>query len=287
MRRPLVWTALLAALVMVLAACSDAKGDAQVDVVASFFPLADAARSVGGSQVTVTLLTRPGVEPHGLELTPKQVQQVRQAQLLLYLGHQFQPAVQELADDVKGAAVDGLAGVQVVDDDAHVWLDPSSMSRIVVAVQEALTRVDPDHEGAFAANARRATERLRALDTAFRTGLADCDRNVIVTSHAAYRYLTARYGLEQEALAGASPAAEPSPSRLAELTTLVKDAGVTTVFTEPLVPGGPAAELARQTGIGTDSLDPLEGPPRAAPTVTYEQLMRRNLAALREALGCR
>jgi zinc transport system substrate-binding protein len=288
MRPALVWTAVLAVLLTVLAACSnDAKRDGQVDVVASFFPLVEVARSVGGSEVRVTSLTRPGVEPHDLELTTGQVVQARQAQLVIYLGHGFQPAVQELVKGVKGEVIDGLAAVQVVEDDPHVWLDPSSMTRIVVAVREALTRVDPDHEAAFAANARRYIERLSALDASFSTGLDDCDRNVVVTSHAAYRYLTARYGLEQEAVAGTSPASAPTPARLSELTTLVRDAGITTIFTEPLVAGGPAAELARQTGIPTATLDPVEGAPRGAPAATYEQQMRGNLATLRRALGCR
>ncbi|MDQ1374760.1 MAG: zinc transport system substrate-binding protein, partial [Actinomycetota bacterium] len=89
------------------------------------------------------------------------------------------------------------------------------------------------------------------------------------------------------AVTGATPESEPSPTRLADLTNLVKDAGVTTIFTEPLVTGGPAATLARETGTKTATLDPIEGPPKAAPHATYVQLMGRNLTTLRAALGCR
>jgi zinc transport system substrate-binding protein len=156
-----------------------------------------------------------------------------------------------------------------------------------VEVQGALTRADPDHRSLYAANARRYGNQLAALDADFRTSLGDCDRNVIVTSHAAYLYLSKRYGLEQEAVAGATPESEPSSARLAELVTLVKDAGITTIFTEPLATGGPAATLARETGTKTASLDPLEGPPPNAPHATYLQLMGKNLYTLRAALGCR
>jgi zinc transport system substrate-binding protein len=281
----MVATALLAS----AGACSDSGsgGDGKVKVVAAFFPMAELARAVGGNHVAVTTLTPPGVEPHDLELNTRQVDQAHAAAVIVYLGHGFQPGVQDLAGQVKGEKVDALSQVPVVGDDPHVWLDPVLMSRIAVQVQAALTRVDPDRKDIYAANVRRYAQQLTALDAAFRTGLDKCDRNVMVTSHAAYLYLAKRYGLEQEAVTGASPESEPSPARLAELTTLVNDAGVTTIFTEPLVTGGSAAALARETGTKTATLDPLEGPPKTAPDATYIQLMRKNLRTLQVALGCR
>lgn len=270
-----------------LAACGDdGGGGAEVEVIASFFPLAEVARAVGGEHADVTTLTPPGVEPHDLELSTGQVGRATDADVLLYLGGGFQPAVADLAERVGGRAVDLLEGLPLVDDDPHVWLDPTLMSRMSVTVQGALARVDPDHRDEYTANAARFRETLAELDRDLETGLVDCERNIVVTSHAAYRYLTSRYGLEQEAVTGSDPEAEPSPARLAELAELIEAGGVTTVFTEPLVTGGPAATLARETGTKTAVLDPVEGPPEDAPESTYAELMRRNLASLRGALGC-
>lgn len=284
--------AILIALMTVLAAVAACGGDGagsegKIQVVASFFPLAEVARAVGGDHAAVTTLTPPGVEPHALELSAGQVGRATDADVVLYLGEGFQPAVADLAERVEGKAVDLLEGLPLVEDDPHAWLDPSFLSRMSVTVQGALARSDPGHRAQFTANAARFRETLADLDRDLQTALVDCERNIVVASHAAYRYLTSRYGLEQEAITGADPEAEAAPGRLAELTDLIETAGVTTVFTEPLGTGGPAATLARESGVKTAVLDPVEGRPDDGTDATYTGVMRRNMTALRSALGCR
>ena len=127
-----------------------------------------------------------------------------------------------------------------------------------------------------------------ALDRDFRTGLTGCARTTIVTSHAAFGYLSARYGLVQEPIAGLAPDAEPSPARLAELAELVRREGVTTIFTERLVSPKVAETLAREVGVTTSVLDPLEGltEQEVASGADYLSVMRADLKALQAALGC-
>jgi zinc transport system substrate-binding protein len=270
------------------ASCSkDSSSATKVRVAAAFLPMADVARIVGGAHVDVQTLTPEGVDPHELALDATRSQQARNADVLIYLSHGFQPALSALVSEARGRPVDALAGLPVVGDDPHVWLDPVLLQRIVVKVEGALARADPAHRGDYAANSRRYRGELGRLDQRLSRGLAECDRNILVTSHAAFLYLASRYRLEQEAIGGASPASAPTPARLSELTTLVKDAGVTTIFTEPLVTGGPAAALAQETAAKTAVLDPIEGHTAAAPPSTYIQSMNRNLATLRAALGCR
>ena len=170
-----------------------------------------------------------------------------------------------------------------------MWLDPTLMRQMTTRVLQVLTEVDPDGAADYTAGARRFRAQLSDLDTRFRRGLADCDRNVVVVSHASFLYLVSRYDLEQEAIAGASPEAEPSPARMADLVTLVEDAGVTTIFTEPLAPDGPAETLARETGTQTADLDPIEGltSDSGEDAKTYVDVMEANLAVLRPAMGCR
>jgi len=267
-------------------------------VVASFYPLAEAARRVGGATVAVDNLTPPGVEPHDLELSPKEIEAIATADVVLYLGQGFQPAVEDALGVATGVRVDLLEGIPVrpgPDEgsgdsvtDPHVWLDPTLMSRIVSRVATALTKADPAGAEAFAANARTYRAELAALDEEFRTGLASCARDLIVTSHAAFGYLADRYGLRQEPISGLSPEAEPDPRRLAELADLVRANGVTTIFTEELVSPAVADALARETGATTAVLDPLESltPAEAAAGEDYLSVMRRNLAALQRGLGC-
>ena len=111
------------ALLFGTAACGedlDASADT-TDVVAGFYPLAFAAEQIGGDRVDVTNLTPAGAEPHDLELTPREVEGILDADLVLYLGDGFQPAVEEAAAESNGEAIDVLDGLELRNDDPHVW----------------------------------------------------------------------------------------------------------------------------------------------------------------------
>jgi len=275
-----------AALVSGGCASSDgAAGGGRETVVASFYPLAYAAEEIGDGRVDVTNLTPPGAEPHDLEVSPQDVAAIREADLVLLLGRDFQPQLEDAAGDgenvVRLLETPGLA--LRPDDDPHVWLDPLRYARIVTRIGETL------HAPAAPAAAERLVERLRALDSEYRRGLADCERHEIVTSHEAFGYLAERYGLEQVAITGLSPEAEPEPGKLQQVIDLVRARGVTTIYFETLVSPRIADTVARETGAKTAVLDPIEGltEEELARGDDYFTLMGQNLAALREGLGCR
>jgi zinc transport system substrate-binding protein len=286
MRQALVVFAVV--LAAALAGCgSDAEAGSTI--VAAFYPLAWAAEEVAGDDVEVVNLTPPGAEPHDLELTARDVERVRDADLVLYLGEGFMPALEE-AVEAHDRAIDLLAGqVLAADGDAHgaeehgrdphVWLDPMRMA----AIAERIAAESGEPEAANGLVAR-----LERLDEEFETGLADCQRREIVTSHAAFAYLADAYNLRQIALAGISPEAEPSPRALEELVEEVKEQGATTVFFETLVSPRLAETVAREAGAETAALDPLEGlsEERLDAGEDYVSVMRANLETLRDALGC-
>jgi zinc transport system substrate-binding protein len=249
-------------------------------VVAAFYPLAFAAQEIGGKDVSVLDLTPPGVEPHDLELAPDDVNRIEEADLVLYLGGGFQPAVEQAALRSRGP-VDLLEGFDVqAGGGPHVWLDPVRYAEIVERLGRLL-----DGEDA----AEDLAGRLRDLDAEFERGLADCERRLFVTSHAAFGYLADRYGLEEVSVAGIEPEAEPAPADLADVVDRVKASGATTVFVEPLASPAIAETVAREADIDVQTLDPLEGltEEQLAAGEDYFSVMRANLAALREALGCR
>ena len=265
-----------------------AAGKGQRTVVAAFYPLAFAAQQVGGSKVRVENLTPPGAEPHDIELTPGDVASLQKADLVLYLGHGFQPAVEQAVAGAQGQRVDVLDGISLrrgVGDEAgktdpHVWLDPVLYARIVRRVGRVLG--DPARATALARS-------VLALDREFRAGLAHCKRRDFVTSHAAFGYLAARYRLRQVAITGIDPESEPSAQRLRALVELVRRERVTTVFFERLVSPKLAQTVAREAGAKTAVLDPIEGLTSSEQKAgaNYLSLMRQNLAQLRSALGCR
>lgn len=278
-----------------LAGCGDGGGgdEETVTVVASFYPLAEAAERVGGHDVEVANLTPAGTEPHDLELTPDQVDAIEDADVVLYVGGGFQPAVEDVAERRGEGSVDVLAGLDLEEGDdgeldPHFWLDPTLLARAVDAVEEALGDAEPQARPEFEANADDYRDDLAGLDEELKAALAGCRRRDVVTSHAAFSYLARRYDLVQVPIAGLSPEAEPNPARLAELTDLIGDRGVTTVFYESLVSPDVAETLAREAGVDTAVLDPIEGLSEADVEAggDYATVMRRNLAALRTALAC-
>ncbi|MFG2058815.1 metal ABC transporter substrate-binding protein [Micromonospora sp. NPDC048930] len=288
------------------AACSDGGGGSdpgRVDVVAAFYPLQFLAERIGGDAVTVTNLVKPGAEPHDLELNPRQVGQVSDAGLVVYLAG-FQPAVDEAVEQNAGGRAFDVAGVQPLRDaaegghqhegesgheeesggkDPHVWLDPTRLATIGDRLAERLGKADPDHAADYTARAKTLHAELARLDADLAQGLKTCQRREIVTSHTAFGYLAARYQLEQVGITGLSPEAEPSPQRLAEVATEAREHDATTIFFETLVSPKVAETVAREVGAKTAVLDPIEGPPAEG---DYLSAMRTNLQTLRTALDC-
>jgi zinc transport system substrate-binding protein len=261
---------------LALTGCGRSGEDDSETVVAAFYPLAWAAEQIVADGTEVVNVTPPGAEPHDVELSPRDADTIRDARLVLYVGGGFQPAVEDAVSERTGAALDVLGG----DSDPHVWLDPIRFARIVGDIGAEVGRPEAGED---------LVRRLSELDASYRRGLLRCARTALVTSHAAFGHLAARYGLTQLSLTASSPEAEPSPRELERLIDDVRASGATTVFAEPLVSDRVAETVARESGAKLAVLDPLEGlsEERLAAGEDYLSVMRENLAVLREALECR
>lgn len=271
-------------------------------VAAGFYPLAYVVERVGGEQYAVSTLTRPGNEPHDLELGVRETAEIAQAALVVHLAG-FQPAVDEAIEQTYGG--DTLEAGEIVglepaaeghehtegdehdhgDLDPHFWLDPLRMATLGDAVAAQLGKADAANAELYAANAAALRADLEDLDAAYTDGLADCERSTIVVSHDAFGYLS-KYGLAMEPIAGLSPGAEPTPSDLAHLQEIIAADGITTVFSERLASPRLTESLATDLGISTAVLDPIEGLTDETADEDYLSLMRANLAALQQANGC-
>ncbi|MGF1426020.1 metal ABC transporter substrate-binding protein [Kitasatospora sp. LaBMicrA B282] len=323
LRRALLPLTLAAAGSVLLTACGGASGsggkaaDGRLDVVASFYPMRYLAEQVGGDHVKVTDLTAPGTEPHDLELTAKQVGTVQRADAVVYL-RGLQPTVDRAVDRTHSRhVVDATALSPLVDhpqdgpdqghdeahhdhdheDDAahdghrhtggdpHLWLDPTRYAAVARGVGAGLAEADPAHAATYRQNADALVARLTSLDQEYRDGLGSCPKQSFVTSHAAFGYLADRYALRQIPVSGIDPAAEPTPAQLARIHRSAEAEGATTVFFEPLAGPRLADGVAKDLGLRTSVLDPLEGVPNPGRD-DYFSVMRQNLTNLRAALGC-
>ncbi len=305
------------ALALIAAGCgspdddpNDTGNTSTVQVVVGFYPLQFVAERVGADLISVRNLAQPGAEPHDLELAPQQVQEVAEADLVLYLS-EFQPAVDDaIAQNAQDSSFDLLTATDVAEGyeeldheeeegeehgkdegeeheesgvDPHVWLDPTKYAEVAGAVAEQLAEADPDNAQAYTDNADTLVGELTALDEMFTSGLADCERNEIVTTHNAFGYLASRYDLEQVGIAGLSPEAEPSAQRLAEIQDFAEENGITTIFYEEAVSPDYAETVANEVGAATAVLSPIEV---AGEGEDYLSLMETNLSTLQEALDC-
>lgn len=299
---------LAAALAWGLSGCSDAPATpaapgATISVVTSFYPAQLLVEEIGGDRVESVTLAKPGAEPHDLELTPRAIGQVQGADLVVYLAG-FQPAVDDavrqapraldLADSTSLVAAEedesGHAEESHEDEhgatDPHFWLDPQRYSAAARAVTQQIVAADPEHAQEYEARLADLTKRLAELDGEMAAGLATCRSRDIVTAHAAFTYLAQRYDLRQVGIAGLSAESEVSPARMGEITRLVRERGVTTIYTETLLPPDVAQAVARETGAQTAVLDPVEALTDQSAGDNYFEVMRTNLAALRAGQGC-
>jgi zinc transport system substrate-binding protein len=301
-----------------LSACSasgasSVSSDGKLRVTASFYPMQYLAEQIGGSHVSVTELTKPGVEPHDLELTPRQVGALGESNVIVYLKG-LQPAVDEAiaqsgvkytADaaalttlEDHGTEVDGRnhttgdndTGSTTESDagaDPHIWLDPVKYAQVAKGVEKTLAQADPSHATAYAKNLRTLTGKLDTLDTEFANGLKNRATDTFITTHAAFGYLAERYGLIEEAISGIDPENEPSAARMKALHQLAQRKKISTVFFETLVSDKTAKTLAGDLGLRTDVLDPIEGITAKSRGTDYLSVQRANLKALQKALGAK
>ena len=286
--------------VAVSAACGESDGDdGRLSVVASIYPLGYFAERVGGDLVGVDVLIRPGIEAHGFEATVSDLRTIEAADVVVMNGLELERWLERALEALEANAARVV--VETADEalamkgfehgeelDPHVWLDPTQAIVQVERIRDALSRVDGGNADAYRKNAAAVVAELNGLHAEFVEGLANCRHDHFVTSHAAYGFLAARYGLEQISVAGLSPEAEPSPRQLAALTDRVTELGLGYVLVEPVLSDGLAQTIAGETGIELIQIHAI-GSVTKEEIETYGEyfgLMRDNLASLRRALVC-
>ena len=300
---------ILLLLAPILSACGAAgsgsgdTGGKKPTALTSFYPLYFLTTSIAGDRFAVRNLVPAGAEPHDWEPSTRDMAALRDAALFVYNGaglDAWAPRAIAASRSTRRVDVEATQGLPLAPpegeeaanypSDPHAWLDPLLFKQMAAKVADGLTRADPAGKETYAANLAALQRRLDDLDQAYASGLRDCARREIITSHAAFGYLARRYGLEQIALEGVSPDAEPTPARLAEVARIARERGATYIYFETLVSPKVAETLAHEVGAQTLVLDPLEGLDEKGGQggkEDYVSVMTANLANLRTGLGCR
>ena len=290
---------LLAFGVWALFARKESEGD-KVKVTASFYPMAEFTRQIGGQYVEVQTLVGPGVEPHDFDPRPQDLTGLYRSKLFVYNGAGLEHWADRIQGDVSKRGIevvrtsDGIKTLPTEDQsegptDPHIWLDPIRASQQVDAILAGLKKTDPAHTSYFEQRASAYKAALSALDQAYQAGLATCTSREIITSHTAFRYVADRYRLHLTSLTGLSPDEEPSPQKLADVATFVREHNIKYIFFETLVSPKLAQTISRETGAKTLVFNPIEGLTKEEMQQgkDYMSIQKENLQNLRLALDCK
>ena len=297
------YASLLLALCLLLTACSagaESRGE-PLRVVATDFPCYDLARQVLGSDASLTLLIRPGMDTHTYEPTPADAKAVYEADVLIYIGGTSDAWVEDmLADAPDVMAVRMMDSVQPLEEahaehghedisyDEHIWTSPVNMRAMLSSVEEALCAADPDGASTYRANAEAYDAQLVQLDQTFRDLVSGAARTeLIFADRFPFLYFAREYGLSYvSAFSGCSEEAQPSVQAVAALIDAVEQDGVPVIYVIEMSTGDVARAVAEQTGaeiVEMHSCQSVTGEEFEAGE-TYLSLMTRNVEALRKGL---
>ena len=297
------YASLLLALCLLLTACSAGaeSGGEPLRVVATDFPCYDLARQVLGSDASLTLLIRPGMDTHTYEPTPADAKAVYEADVLIYIGGTSDAWVEDMLADAPGVmAVRMMDSVQPLEEahaehghedisyDEHIWTSPVNMRAMLSSVEEALCAADPDGASTYRANAEAYDAQLVQLDQTFRDLVSGAARTeLIFADRFPFLYFAREYGLSYvSAFSGCSEEAQPSVQAVAALIDAVEQDGVPVIYVIEMSTGDVARAVAEQTGaeiVEMHSCQSVTGEEFEAGE-TYLSLMTRNVEALRKGL---
>jgi zinc/manganese transport system substrate-binding protein len=263
-------------------------------VVASFSILGDLVRNVGGTSVEVTTLVGPDNDAHVYSPTPADAKKIADAKLIIVNGLGFEGWLPRLVQSSGGkakivTATDGIAPLRLGNDaDPHAWQSVGNAKVYVGNIRNALSAADPANTERYRTNADAYLAKLDALDREVRDAIAKLPpaRRKVISTHNAFGYFAAAYGIEFIAPLGVSTESEPSARDIAKIITQVKQAKIPAVFLENISDPRLMQRISAETGAkvgGTLYSDGLTGEKGDAPT--YIDMVRHNIKALTRALG--
>ncbi len=269
----------------------------KVRVIASFFPLYDFARNVGGDRAEVSVMVPAGIEPHDWEPTPRDIADAENADMIVYNGAGFERWVSDINAKF---VVDTSIGIQLMQGaeeriqeesglDPHIWLDPVLAKQQVEAIRDGFVQIDPVNSGYYHQNAQRYIAELDSLDSFIRSNLSNCELRDFIAFHNAFSYFANRYNLTQHSIQGISPEGDVLPQRIQEIKDLAATLGINVIYAEDLIDPRLANVIAGEIPNGqVVVLSPIEGLKREEieQGLGYIDKMREDVQNLKVGLKC-
>ena len=278
---------------IVLTASLPVRAQERLNVVASFSILGDLVRNVGGDRANVTTLVGPDGDAHVYAPTPADARKIADAKLVIVNGFGLEGWLPRLVQSAGGKAsiVTATAGIAPLtlgsDADPHAWQSVANAKTYVGNIRDALVAADPFSAQAFRANAEAYLAKLDTLDGEVRAAVVQIPqtRRKVISTHRAFGYFAAAYGVEFIAPIGVSTESEASARDIAGIITQVRAAKIPAVFLENVSDPRLIRRISAETGArvgGTLYSDSLTAEKGDAPT--YIDMVRHNIKALTSAL---
>ena len=289
MRRFRLWLVVL----LLVTSAAPVRAEDRLNVVASFSILGDFVRNVGGERVNVTTLVGPDGDVHVYTPAPADAKKIADAKLVVINGLGLEGWLPRLVQSAGSKATPVTASQGITprslgsDADPHAWQSVANARIYVANIRDALVAADPASAEIYRANAERYLTKLDALEREVREAIAQIPqaRRKVISTHAAFGYFAAAYGIEFIAPQGVSTESEVSARDIARIITQVRAAKIPAVFLENISDDRLMRRISTETGArigGTLFSDSLTGEKGDAPT--YIDMVRHNIKALTSAL---
>lgn len=265
----------------------------QLKVLASFYPLYEFTKIIGGEKIDVSIIIPPGIEPHDWEPTIQDLQKMQNSDMIVINGAGLEPWITKLVSvnpDI--LIVDTSNGISLLEknkqvfnnqiqNDPHVWLDPVLAKKQIQSIANGLIKIDPQNTDYYQENANAYNTKLNLLDNKIRNELSICIKKDFLAFHDAFSYFAKEYGLNQNTIVGVNPNGEPTAVILQQIIQKSKNLNLHIIFTEEAVNPRVSEVIANEIGAHVLILSPIEIYEKNS---DYIQRMEQNLSNLKEEL---
>ncbi len=279
-------------------------------IIATNFPAYDFARAVLGDTDTIELkmLLTPGAEIHDFEPSPKDVKNIIDSSIFIYVGGESDEWIDDILSDInknktslvklmdlvdlkKEEIVDGMESDEKESDeyDEHIWTSLDNAIIMIDYIKEEIIKIDPDNKAIYEENATNYINQIKDIDNSFKDIVKNGKRNeIIFGDRFPLRYFVDEYNLKYyAAFPGCSEQTEASAKTISFLINKVKDDNIPVVFKIELSNGNIAKTISNETNAKVlefntahnISLDDFNK------GITYVDIMKNNLDVLEEALN--
>jgi len=269
----------------------------------STFALYDIAKNIAGDTQQLYMLMPFGADVHHFEPTPKLIAKIQNSALIVYSGAGLQYWIEKF--HFKNRALDmshyvTLRKVQKHNEhqedehhhgaiDSHYWLDINNMIQMTKMLTREFIVISPQNKDIYNKNKDIYIAKLKKLDADFKKNLTNCKKDTIIVNHNAFSYLCHKYGFHSQALSGLSPDAQPDAKTMIKLVEIIKKHKLKNVFFESFASDKAMKSIAKEANVSVDVLQALGNitADEAKKHLSYEDIMRQNLAKISKALECK